>query len=234
MSVGPACRVPTKFTPTYGARARGRLLVEDELFGRRGAAAAVLLRPVQTRVAGVEQTPLPIGVPLASFGPRVARRLGRERGECCVEPRAQVGTKRFVGVRVTQLHEAGSLRVDRGGASPSHLSLGSPHHRTRQAELTRLNSPGAVQWPRSCPRSSASTTTSSSPRTSSSAGSRRSSATPGRTSSAGASASCATSAAAPTSRPSTPTARRPTAGSTKTSSTSTSATSPRSASTATT
>ena len=57
----------------------GRLLEEDQLLGRRRAAAAVLLRPVQARVAGVEQAALPVGVPLAPLGPRVARRLRRER-----------------------------------------------------------------------------------------------------------------------------------------------------------
>ena len=55
----------------------GGLLVEDQLLGRRRAAAAVLLRPVQARVPGVEQAALPVGVPLAALGPRVARRLRR-------------------------------------------------------------------------------------------------------------------------------------------------------------
>ena len=88
-----------------------RLLVEDQLLGRGSTTAAVLLRPVQPGIAGVEETPLPVSVPRASFGPRVARRLRRERRQHHVEPRVQLGTKRFVGVRVAQLHEAGSLRA---------------------------------------------------------------------------------------------------------------------------
>ena len=74
ISVGPACSVPTKFTPTYGRAGPGGLLVEDQLLGRRRAPAAVLLGPVQARVARVEQPPLPVGVPLAALVPRVARR----------------------------------------------------------------------------------------------------------------------------------------------------------------
>ena len=70
-----------------------RLLVEDQLLGRRRAAPAVLLRPVQPRVPGVEQPPLPVGVPLPPLGPRVARRLRRERRQRRVEPRAQLGAE---------------------------------------------------------------------------------------------------------------------------------------------
>src|SRR5205823_4266187 len=62
-----------------GALARG-LLVEDELLGRRRAAPAELRRPVQPGVARVEEPPLPVGVPAPAIGPRVARRLGWERG----------------------------------------------------------------------------------------------------------------------------------------------------------
>ena len=44
------------------------LLEEDQLLGRRRAAPAVLLRPVQPRVPGVEQPALPVGVPLRRSG----------------------------------------------------------------------------------------------------------------------------------------------------------------------
>ncbi len=57
----------------------GRLLVEDQLLGRRRAPPAVFLGPVQARVTGVEEATLPLGVPLAPFGPRVAGRLRRQR-----------------------------------------------------------------------------------------------------------------------------------------------------------
>ena len=97
-----------------GAR---RLFVEDQLLGRRRAAAAVLRRPVQARVAGVEQAPLPIGVPLAALGPGVARAAGaRARAARPRARRASSRAKRFVGVRVAKLHGGGSLRVGLAGA----------------------------------------------------------------------------------------------------------------------
>ena len=109
MSVGPACSVPTKFTPTYGARGPGRLLEEDQLLGRRRAPAAVLRRPVQAGVAGVEQAALPVGVPLAARGPRVARRLRRER--------------RQRRARATRAARRGTPRRPRSSAAPQGGSL---------------------------------------------------------------------------------------------------------------
>ena len=55
------------------------LLDVDEVLGGRGATAAVLLRPVDPRVARLEQLPLPTGVPLAPRDPVVGRGLRRVR-----------------------------------------------------------------------------------------------------------------------------------------------------------
>ena len=109
-----------------GGTGAGRLLVEDQLLGGRRAPPSVLGRPVQTRVAGVEQAALPVGVPAAALDPRVTRRFRRERGQCLLEPHAQLHAKRFVGLRVTQLHGAGSLRVGRLRAGWGEPGLAAP------------------------------------------------------------------------------------------------------------
>src|SRR5262249_38456240 len=63
---------------------------EDQLLGRRGAPAAVLGRPRDPGVAGVEQAPLPAGVVGPLGRPVLERRLGRQRGQGGVEPGPQL------------------------------------------------------------------------------------------------------------------------------------------------
>src|SRR5207244_1074761 len=58
---------------------RLRLLQEYELFGGRGPAPSELFRPVDPRVPGVEQCPLPRGVVLAACRPVLRDRLRRQR-----------------------------------------------------------------------------------------------------------------------------------------------------------
>ena len=129
MIVGPPCSRPTKFTPTYGARARADLLVVDELLGQRRVATAVLLRPVDARIARVVQLALPRGVVRAARLPvcLLARRRAVRRHRVG-QPCAQLAAERLVGVGVAEIH--GSSWLEPGGAERSR-SVGGKAGDTR-------------------------------------------------------------------------------------------------------
>ena len=76
------------------------------MLGRCRAAAAVLLRPVDAGVAGVEQHPLPRGVVLAAPRPVGVVRLLAERRQRRREPVAQLFTEGALRRRVAQVHGA--------------------------------------------------------------------------------------------------------------------------------
>ena len=85
------------------------LLEEDQVLGGRRAPAAELRRPVDARVAGVVEQPLPGGVVLAGGLPVVLVR-GRAPmpGSDLVQPRPELGPELLLLVGVAQVHGAGS------------------------------------------------------------------------------------------------------------------------------
>ena len=109
MSVGPACSVPTKFTPTYGARARvvsSRKIscsVGERVPRRRTPSASAC--PRTRRRTGAAASRCPSGRRAAQSS---RRGLGRELGQRRGEPLAQLGAERLVGVGVPEIHQ---LRV---------------------------------------------------------------------------------------------------------------------------
>ena len=74
MIVGPACMHADEVHADVGRAGAGGLLEVDQLLGERGAPAAVLRRPVDAGVAGLEQLPLPAGVVGPARRPVVAGR----------------------------------------------------------------------------------------------------------------------------------------------------------------
>src|SRR5206468_2007859 len=101
-------------------------LIEDELLGGGRAATAVLLRPVQAGVSGVEKPTLPVRVVLAPLVPRFHRRLRRERRQLPCQPLPQLRPERGVFLGGPQVH------------TPSLESDGSSETRRRpQARATR-------------------------------------------------------------------------------------------------
>ena len=128
----------------------GRLFVEDQLLGGRRAAAAELGRPVQARVARVEQPALPVGVPLPAVGPRVARRLRRQRR--AARPRATRAASRGNASSASEyrkLHGAGSLRVGRLAGRHRSEPSGRPRARRRRS---RPGSPSTTTTTRAAAR----------------------------------------------------------------------------------
>src|SRR5262249_51769006 len=105
------------------------LLVVDELLGEREIAAAVLARPVDPRVAGVEEPALPAGVVGAARAPVVAGRRRAVRGNRLGEPCAQLGAELLVGLRVAQLQ--GGSRRRCGGAEHTRWRAPAPRRPTR-------------------------------------------------------------------------------------------------------
>ena len=111
-----------------------RLLEEDELLGRRRAPAAVLTRPRQARVAGVEEPALPVGVPDPALGPRVPRRLRRDRGQRRDQPLTELGAELLLRLGVPELHHrrayrclwSRSLRRTRASVKPPKCPLAAP------------------------------------------------------------------------------------------------------------
>ena len=80
------------------------LLGEQELLGQGRAAAAVLARPVQARVARVEQPSLPAGIVLAlGFVSRFRRRGLSLQGHRFVQPAAQLVAEALVFGGVAQI-----------------------------------------------------------------------------------------------------------------------------------
>ena len=83
----------------------GGLLEEDQLLARRQVAAAVLHRPVEPGVAGVEQPALPVGVP--ARGGRSSRRGPAAAAASAARPRAtsrRSARNCLVGVGVAEIH----------------------------------------------------------------------------------------------------------------------------------
>ena len=90
--VGPAWRVADEVAADVGSAGPLGLLQEDELLGRGGAPAAVLLRPGDAGVAGVEQAALPAGVvgppgrPVVAAGARRAASAAPRRARPAARP----------------------------------------------------------------------------------------------------------------------------------------------------
>ena len=66
------------------------LLEKDEVLGRRRAASAIVLRPVDPGVAGVVQLPLPGGVERSPSRPVVGRSLRWQHRKRACEPVAEL------------------------------------------------------------------------------------------------------------------------------------------------
>ena len=104
MRVGPGVQQADEVHADVGGPGALGLLEEDEVLGGRGTAAAVLLGPVDARVAGVEQHALPAGVPHAAGLPVVAVGLGPELGSTSPSQARQLGAELLLVGRVPEVH----------------------------------------------------------------------------------------------------------------------------------
>ena len=124
---GPGVQQAHEVHPHVGGVGPLELLEVDELLDGARAPAAALDGPVDARVPGVEEHPLPRRVVGAPPGPVQVRRLLGQRGQDLGQPGAQLGAKGLLALGVAQVHVSPTFR------RPARRRPTAPGDRARRA-----------------------------------------------------------------------------------------------------